>query len=322
MFDRKELLEHEHGRVDCKESNDERSYSAALGAASEVVSGNLLPTAVEQSAGDAPKTEDDRSADDALLDSASRPFVDRWNRLISHTNWHKGRIIAQWREAMIAAGAPPTSYSDEAWASRVGGITSQHVGRLRRVWERFGAVYQEYPGLYWSHFQAALDWEDAEMWLEGAVHNGWSISRMRARRTEALGRIAEVRPVEEQPAIDLDEPDAESEGFIEDAPLATDDLESADRWIDPCEVDLESGTDAIDADDQAAQDASTSVAADKASAVRPFESLPPLPADVGEAFEAMKLAIVSRRVGGWTDISPDDMLAVLDALRRLVVAPE
>ena len=35
-----------------------------------------------------------------LLDQASRPFVGRWNQLVSDTNWEKGRIIQQWREAL------------------------------------------------------------------------------------------------------------------------------------------------------------------------------------------------------------------------------
>ena len=74
--------------------------------------------------------------------------------------------------------------SDEAWSREVGGVSPQHVGRLRRTYERFGAVHKQYPGLYWSHFQAALDWPDAEMYLEGAVQNDWSVSQMRNQRWE------------------------------------------------------------------------------------------------------------------------------------------
>ncbi len=99
----------------------------------------------------------------------SERFIGQWNRLISTTNWEKGRIIHEWRSAGVASGAPATEYSDEAWSRLVGGVTGQHVGRLRRVYERFGGVYQDYEGLYWSHFQAALDWDDAEMWLEGGA---------------------------------------------------------------------------------------------------------------------------------------------------------
>ena len=120
------------------------------------------------------------------LDAASVPFVGRWNQLVSNTNWEKGRIIYQWREALVASQAPATEYSDEAWSSRVGGVTGQHVGRLRRVYQRFGQVYEDYPGLYWSHFQASVDWDDAEMWLEGAVQNNWSVSSMRNQRWDTM----------------------------------------------------------------------------------------------------------------------------------------
>ena len=33
------------------------------------------------------------------LELASDSFVGRWNTLVSTTNWEKGRIIQQWREA-------------------------------------------------------------------------------------------------------------------------------------------------------------------------------------------------------------------------------
>ena len=117
--------------------------------------------------------------DPQLLDQTSLPFVGRWNQLVSNTNWEKGRIIHQWREALRESGAPATEYSDDAWSRRVGGVTGQHVGRLRRVYQRFGLSYPDYAGLFWSHFQAAIEWDDAEMWLEGAVQNGWSVSQMR-----------------------------------------------------------------------------------------------------------------------------------------------
>ena len=119
----------------------------------------------------------------ATIDQASEVFLGQWKRLVSTTNWDKGRIIYEWRQALIETGAAQGEYSDEAWSQRVASVTPQHVGRLRRVFERFAQVRESYDGLYWSHFQAALDWPDAEMWLEGAVQSDWSISEMRAARS-------------------------------------------------------------------------------------------------------------------------------------------
>lgn len=124
----------------------------------------------------------------------AEPFVGMWNKLISTTNWEKGKIISEWRAKLIASGVDATQYSDEAWSKRVGGVTSPHVGRLRRVYERFNDSYQSYEGLYWSHFLAALDWEDAPLWLEGATKEKWSISAMRESRWKAEGAVESNRP--------------------------------------------------------------------------------------------------------------------------------
>ena len=89
--------------------------------------------------------------------------------------------------ALAQAHAAASEYTDDAWSRQVGNVTPQHTGRLRRVYQRFAGVREAYPGLYWSHFQAALDWDDAEMWLEGAVQNGWSIAQMQNERARTLG---------------------------------------------------------------------------------------------------------------------------------------
>ena len=49
--------------------------------------------------------------------SASQPYVGRWNRLISTSNWEKGRIICQWRSDLLSAGSVSEEYSDEAWSN-------------------------------------------------------------------------------------------------------------------------------------------------------------------------------------------------------------
>ena len=259
-------------------------------------------------------SNDFSSADvvDAQFEQTTAPFVGRWNRLVSQTNWEKGRIISAWRQAMADSGAAAGSLTDDAWATRVGGVTPQHVGRLRRVWDRFGSAAKQYAGLFWSHFQAALDWDDAEMWLEGATQNRWSISQMRAQRAESLGAPDDLKPREEdvlQAELD-DEPAANVETAYP---------EPSDEVFEPDFGDEDAPFDAAPTDDAPA--AAREPADEAAPPVRPFESLPALPPDLNEAFENFKLAIVGRRVGGWQDISRDDMLAVLEALRQLVLAP-
>ena len=253
----------------------------------------------------------------------SEPFVGRWNELVSTTNWEKGRIIHQWRAELIALGAPPNEYSDETWSQRVGNVTSQHVGRLRRVWDRFGAVHDEYEQLYWSHFHAAIDWDDAEMWLEGAIQNDWSISQMRKSRWETLGGLAENEPREaDVVSADWDEdadPTAErTSGEPIEASLT--DVDGAARKHRNDEENEEDEDD--DASGRSARAERERMADGVETApIRPFAEVPSLPADLSEAMESFKLAILRHRVSGWDDVSQEDVISALRALEALVLAP-
>jgi hypothetical protein len=257
------------------------------------------------------------------LDIASRPFVGRWNQLVSTTNWEKGRIISAWRKALIAADAASVEYSDDAWSRRVGGVTGQHVGRLRRVHERFGEAAVQFKGLYWSHFQAALDWPDAEMWLEGAVRSDWSVAQMRRTRWETLGAVEADRPRDADiVSAELDE-DYEPTAADSRADTVRTRLEEVSGPPIPEGPDFgddDSGRRGADDDDGAAIYAED-VGRETIDFVRPFENLADLPGDLAEAFDAFKLAILRHKTEGWEQISRDDVLASLDALKELALAP-
>jgi hypothetical protein len=253
-----------------------------------------------------------------LAVEASLEYVGRWRRLVSTTNWEKGRIIHQWREALREADAPPATYTDDAWSSQVGNVTPQHVGRLRRVYGRFGQVYDQYRGLYWSHFQAAVDWADAEMWLEGAVQSDWTVSQMRAQRWEAIGGPPELKPHDADiVAGELDEDvsaadDSRLPPTISDSPgevRGTSHRSDDDSQLEPYHDSGMSDTAAAVAD------------APEAPPVRPFEALPALPPDLSEAFDLFRLAILNHKVSGWQEISRSDVLAVLESLKQLALAP-
>ncbi len=272
---------------------------------------------------DATETES-ISVDATALDTASLPFVGLWNELVSNTNWEKGRIISQWRDALIESDAPATEYSDEAWSRRVGGVTGQHVGRLRRVYQRFGQTHGDFAGLYWSHFQAALDWDDAEMWLEGAIQNSWSVAQMRHQRWDAMGALEEDRPQDDE--IVTGELDEDFEPATNEPPgvgemSTTDDVQLGAREEGP-----DFGDGGSDASDGAQSEPGAAVYADDLDEstvefVRPFADLKDLPEDLAEAFEAYKLAILHHKMKQWEAISREDVLASLESLKQLVVAP-
>ncbi|MGL4511764.1 MAG: hypothetical protein ACRCT8_01625 [Lacipirellulaceae bacterium] len=255
--------------------------------------------------------------------ASSEQFLGRWNKLVSSTNWEKGRIIADWRAALERSGAEVTQHSDEAWAQLVGGVSSQHVGRLRRVHQKFGAVREEYPGLYWSHFQASLDWQDAEMWLEGAIGNAWSVSQMRSARWEAVGAPDGLEPASDEAGVYQGEID-------EDAYAAIADRETAPAQQERAAADGDDERDERDDSSESSSTASGETAPweDQPSSGdpapqrdRPFANLAELPDDLAEAFEHFKLAILSHKLTGWGQVSRDDVLHALDSLRKLAMAP-
>lgn len=289
------------------------------------------------------------SYDVTLAEEASREYVGQWNRLISTTNWEKGRLISQWRQSMADSGVPIQLYSDEAWSRRVGNVSSQHVGRLRRVYDRFGDDYDHYPGLYWSHFQAALDWNDAEVWLEGAVQQRWSVSQMRNQRWVAIGAPPEFKPRDEDVILaELDEDvtsifdSSKLSGTTGEAVLpsgtekvtADGVVSGTGRDSHSLEEDFaekipegktERGQNTEIADLQKNEDEGTfsnrseaeNAMTEKVLPKRLFEDLPPLPADLEEAMEMFKLAILNHKLDHWTQISKEDVQAVLEMLKQL-----
>ena len=251
----------------------------------------------------------------------SQPFIGQWNQLISTTNWDKGKIICQWRAALIEEKAPATEYSDDAWSQLVGGVTPQHVGRLRRTSERFGEVFGDYKGLFWSHFYAALDWEDAEMWLEGAVQSKWSISGMRQQRWETMGKLDADKPKdgdivsiemqEETQSLALSESKRNNdkeviEGPVHEGPDFGDDVGSKN-------------SDGKKSDDEGGEENDKA----KPHQIKPFEAFTELPDDVMDAANQFKVAIIKHKLNDWEDIGQKDMLDLLEALKQLAsIAPE
>jgi hypothetical protein len=268
--------------------------------------------------------------------AASQPFVGRWNKLISTTNWDKGRIIHDWRASLIAAGGSSSGYSDETWSRLVGGVTPQHVGRLRRVYARFGERREQFPTLFWSHFFAANEWEDAEMWLEGATRSRWSVSQMRRQRWEALGGVEAERPRDEEiVSSELNEDMPATDDRDEPLRGKTTEIPVGPRHEGPDFGDELSGGagggSSFDSDGQEFDGGSAGgltddpLAATSKRAVdppsRPFANLPPLPDDLSDAVERMKLVLLGLKSQGWRDFACADFCAVLEALKELALAP-
>ena len=270
------------------------------------------------------------SFDSPLVDELSGSYIGHWNRLVSQTNWEKGRLILNWREALVAAEVPRQAYSDESWANRVGNVTAQHVGRLRRVFERFGSAYEKYPGLYWSHFHTALDWEDAEMWLEGAIQKSWSVTQMRVQRWEAVGAPEHLKPQESD--IFVAEIDEDVNPRNDSPALSTAALQhpmsdrTEGRLATIGAADIDTNTPPFDVDDDKPKKKSKkpkSESLDLPSTeelIADLKNLSGVPSDVNKAVLAMKSAIFDHKLSGWQEISATKMLRLLEGLKALTMS--
>ncbi|MGI9471289.1 MAG: hypothetical protein ACR2NZ_07160 [Rubripirellula sp.] len=307
----------EETQQEAPQSSDEKSS-----AESELTHpGDTAEADAAQQAWDA--NQADETVDDeqeGQLAELAQPFVGLWNTLVSTTNWEKGRIISQWREALIESGVDAHQYSDEAWARRVGGVTAPHVGRLRRVHDRFSTTFESYNGLYWSHFLAALDWEDAPMWLEGATREGWSVAGMREQRWQAEGAVESKRPTaSEIVEVDTDEDvvlpaqgGGRTKEYGDEPGVASGPLHEDPDFGDGEELMSLAGTEIPGAPPVAGSES------DSDPIVQPFAGLPELPDDLADAFESLKLAVLRHKTSGWADTDAESIQKYLEAFAVLM----
>ncbi|MDO5310021.1 MAG: hypothetical protein Q4G03_11105 [Planctomycetia bacterium] len=264
---------------------------------------------------------------EALIDEIANEYVGFWNILVSKTNWEKGKVIHSWRTKLMEAQAPKRLYTDEALAQRIGNVSPQHVGRLRRVYERFGSE-APLPNLYWSHYQAALDWDDADEWLARASEEKLSVAQTRVARWEKNGAKLETKPKDSD--IVVEEVDGDVNPYDDSNVRVTSDgsvIVSSEN--EPEEKPKKEKKKAKKTDDplgefagedepwQRADAPQTYATADTLNAIK---ALDPLPEDLSDAFQALQVAVLSRKVANWPDVQPILVAAYLSEYKKLLVS--
>ncbi|GHT45254.1 hypothetical protein FACS189454_04430 [Planctomycetales bacterium] len=266
-------------------------------------------------------------------DALSAPHIGRWNKLVSQTNWEKGLLILSWRNDLIHAGLENVSYSDETWSNLVGHVSPQHTGRLRRVAERFGGKKDSYTGLFWSHFNAALEWEDAELWLEGAIQNDWSVAQMKVQRADVVGASETLKPDESDIYVgEMDESELSGHGSDSRLPQSI-----GER---PAMIHPAGATEGFDAANLGADKMSNPATDHKPKrekrsaepdrnnnnvnhAVSTADALTKIqclraPADIADTFESLKLAVLKYKSAGWKEISQAELANCFDTFKMLI----
>lgn len=123
-----------------------------------------------------------QSSDDRpqVREESESKLIHRSQVAISRANWEIGECACQWTKR-FARGR-----TDADFAPLVS-LTADQVYQRRRVWETFADVHQNYPNLLWSHFFAALDWDDANECLQWADDVQAGVSEMKAWRRAQRG---------------------------------------------------------------------------------------------------------------------------------------
>ena len=107
-------------------------------------------------------------------------LVDIAQRAVSQCRWVVGECASKWTKR-YSRGRTDADFG------LLVGLSGDQIYQRRRVWESFADVRQEFSALRWSHFYAALTWDDAPECLQWAEEAGATVSEMKAWRRAQRG---------------------------------------------------------------------------------------------------------------------------------------
>jgi hypothetical protein len=114
-------------------------------------------------------------------------LISKAQSAVSQSNWVVGECADKWTQR-YARGR-----GDADFAALLG-LTADQVFQRRRVWQTFADVHETYPALKWSHFYAALTWDDAPECLQWAEENQATVAEMKAWRRALRGEDLRNEP--------------------------------------------------------------------------------------------------------------------------------
>jgi len=121
-------------------------------------------------------------------------LIQRAQQALSRCNWEIGECAAAWTKR-FARGR-----SDADFGALIG-LSGDQVYQRRRVWETFSDVYDRYSELKWSHFYAALNWDDSAECLQWAHDMSSTVAEMKAWRRAQHGEDLSVAADEPAAAL-------------------------------------------------------------------------------------------------------------------------
>lgn len=115
-------------------------------------------------------------------DDAEYQLIQTAHKAANAPNWVIGECAHKWFHG-YARGR-----TDAAFAEMID-QSEDKVYQCRRVWEKFSTIYQTFRHLTWSHFRAALLWDDAPEFLEWAEDCQATVKEMESYRRAQAGPL-------------------------------------------------------------------------------------------------------------------------------------
>jgi hypothetical protein len=115
-----------------------------------------------------------------LSSATENDLIERAQEALNQCNWVIGECAAQWTKR-YAKGR-----TDNDFGARIG-LSGDQVYQRRRVWETFSDAYTDYTNVKWSHFYAALNWDDAAECLQWADEMQATVAETKAWRRAQRG---------------------------------------------------------------------------------------------------------------------------------------
>ena len=117
-------------------------------------------------------------------DDAEYQLIQTAHKAANAGNWVIGECASRWFHG-YAKGR-----TDAAFAEMIE-QGEDKVFQCRRVWEKFGQIYSGFKHLTWSHFRAALQWDDAPEFLAWAEDCEATVKEMILYRASQQGKLKE-----------------------------------------------------------------------------------------------------------------------------------
>jgi hypothetical protein len=116
-------------------------------------------------------------------DDVEYHLIQTAHRAANAGNWVIGECASRWFHTYGKS-------KPDGWFANQIDVSEDKVWQCRRVWERFEKIHRSFKWISWSHFRAAVAWDDADECLEWAEDCKGSVREMEAYQRSKNGTLS------------------------------------------------------------------------------------------------------------------------------------